>query len=123
MLDHFDNHRTEATRALQAYLVLIGCAARQETLTYGQLANRMGIGGGGVLANTLGHIAHWCQDNELPILPVLVVNQKTWQPGDGYPRYRDIDEEKRDVFRHNWFLHFPPTPESMQDAFHRLHRT
>ena len=41
-IHRFDDDPTNASRALQCYLVLIGCAARRETINYGGLAKRLG---------------------------------------------------------------------------------
>jgi hypothetical protein len=39
----FDQLSSAPARALQIYLVLIGCAANQQTITYAKLAERLGL--------------------------------------------------------------------------------
>ena len=39
----FDQLSSAPARALQMYLVLIGCAANQQTITYTKLAERLGL--------------------------------------------------------------------------------
>ncbi len=45
---------TEPSWALRAYLVLIGCAADRQTVTYGELATRIKRGGPNLLSEPLG---------------------------------------------------------------------
>jgi hypothetical protein len=39
----FNQLASAPARALQIYLVLIGCAANQQVITYGRLADRAGV--------------------------------------------------------------------------------
>jgi hypothetical protein len=71
---------TEPAWGLRAYLILIGCAADRQTVTYDDLARRIKRGGPNLLAKPLGLITRWCQHHRLPALASLVVEQAT-----GYP--------------------------------------
>jgi hypothetical protein len=80
-------HATEPAWALRAYLVLIGCAARHETVTYEQVARRIKRGGPNFLAkplDALNLITRWCQQNTLPALSSLVVDHATGLPTPGF---------------------------------------
>jgi len=60
-------HAGEPAWALRAYLVLIGCAARHETVTYEQLARRIKRGGPNFLAKPLDALnlfTRWCRQKE-----------------------------------------------------------
>src|SRR5271170_600542 len=71
---------TEPAWALRAYLILIGCAADRQTVTYDALARRMKRDGQNLLAKPLDLITRWCQRHELPALASLVVEEGTGLP-------------------------------------------
>ncbi len=68
---------SESSTALRIYLVLIGCAARSETITYGDLARRVKRGGPNLLAAPLYLITRWCTNLGQPQIASLVVKQST----------------------------------------------
>jgi hypothetical protein len=47
-------------RTLQIYLILIGCAANQQVITYGRLAERVGLLTPSWLFASLDRLAEWC---------------------------------------------------------------
>jgi hypothetical protein len=57
---------TEPAWALRAYLVLIGCAADRQMVTYGALAKRVNRGGPNLLREPLDCITRWCTRHGLP---------------------------------------------------------
>lgn len=61
------------------------------------------------LANFLNPILHYCERNDLPLLPILVVSKETGRPGPGFPAVKDLDVERERVFAHNWFGMKPPS--------------
>ena len=71
MANPFPN--TEPAWGLRAYLILIGCAADRQTVTYDALARRIKRGGSNLLAKPLALITRWCQHHSLPALASLVV--------------------------------------------------
>src|SRR5271157_4791298 len=75
---------TEPAWGLRAYLILIGCAADHQTVTYDALARRVKRGGPNLLAKPLGLITRWCQNHSLPALASLVVEQATGLPAPGF---------------------------------------
>jgi len=86
-------------------------------VTYGILAEKMGYEGAGVLDKRLGHVAFYCEQNDLPPLTVIVVNQETGLPGRGFPG-DELHATREQVFNFDWYGLFPPTPEEL-DAAHR----
>ena len=115
----FDEDPTYRNRALQIWLILIGCAARRETLTYGMLVRRMGLHGVmPPLHHQLGHVMYYCQAHGLPPLTVLAVNRQTGRPGGGLDLAHDqFDRSREMVFRFPWYEIVPPTPEELNAAY------
>jgi putative restriction endonuclease len=118
MIRRFDDYPTQENRALQIWQILVGKAANRQTLTYGQLADNLGFKGAGTLAHMLGHIMYFCQQNQLPPLTVLVVNQDTGLPGEGLTG-AELNADREKVFRFRWYDLMPPTPEELADAYRR----
>ncbi|MGO9684223.1 MAG: hypothetical protein ACLPTZ_16865 [Beijerinckiaceae bacterium] len=118
----FENHSHVSTRALQAYLVLIGLAWNRQTITYGQLSQTyMEFGHGGILAAPLGCIMGWCFENGLPPLTALVVNSETGVPGEGLyvEQPGKLPAAQQSVFVFNWYSIFPPKLEELESAGQR----
>ena len=106
---------SESSTALKIYLVLIGCAARSETNTYGDLARRVKRGGPNLLAAPLYLITRWCTNLGQPQIASLVVKQSTGMPAPGFtavPRDQ-IGDEQRGGYAYDWFSFFPPTVEEL----------
>ena len=108
---------TEPSWALRAYLVLIGCAFRSETITYGQLAAAIKRGGPNFLSKPLDCLTRWCTRNGQPQIASLVVEQTTGMPALGFAAVsRDaIPTEHKKVWANDWFSHFPPTVEELAE--------
>jgi hypothetical protein len=120
MPQRFSDDSRIGTRALQAYLVLIGLAWNRQTITYGQLSqNQMQYGQGGILASPLGCIMGWCYENGLPPLTALVVNDQTGLPGEGLYTASDYPATQQRVFGFNWYSLFPPSPDELAAAGER----
>jgi hypothetical protein len=109
MVRAFDG--SEPSTALRAYLVLIGCAARNETMTYGELAKWVKRGGPNLLSKPLDLLTVWCKANGLPALASLVVEQSTGLPAPGFTVVlrADIPAEQKRVWECDWFSFLPPT--------------
>lgn len=112
----FSDVTSATSRATQIFPILIAAAANRQTLTYGVLADMLGFGGAGVFATQLGHIMHWCADNDLPPLTVLVVNAKTGLPGAGLWRIENLHADREKVFGYSWYQLVPPTIEELNEA-------
>src|SRR5580704_4387411 len=77
--------------ALRIYLILICCAARGETVTYEDLAQRAHQQDKGLLTPPLDLVAGWCQASGLPALTILVVDAVTGEPVSGVDAARKGD--------------------------------
>ena len=94
-------------RAMQVWQILIAAAHERRTLTYGEVAGLLGVEGAGVLAQILGLIMTYCQQNGLPPLTVLVVNQDTGLPGSGLTTVEDLPKDREAVYRQDWYSRYP----------------
>jgi len=116
MAKYFDEAPSQSTRALQVWSILVCKAANRQTLTYGQLATYLGFEGAGTLAHILGHVMHYCIQNNLPPLTVLVVNQDTGLPGEGLID-ADLNADREKAFNFNWYGLIPPTAAELANAY------
>jgi hypothetical protein len=105
----FDDLRTDASRGLQIWLILIGKAHNRQTITYEKLATVMGFKKNAAicLPKMLGKVYHYCQKNELPPLTILVVGKKSGMPGDGMPE-GNRDDLREKVYNYKWYNLVPP---------------
>ena len=94
---------------LDISIYLAGKALAKELVTYGELSKKFGGTARGY-GDILGGIAIRCYENELPILPVIVVNAKTRLPSVDALLYEDlgivgekrvVDEQSR-AFAFDW---------------------
>ena len=115
-LRYFSEEATNASRAQQIYQILVSLAHNRQTTTYGRLAGILDFAGAGVFAGMLGHIMNWCDQNELPPLTILVVNQETGLPGSGLTTPVNLHKEREQVFNFNWFDVVPPTAAELAAA-------
>ncbi len=104
--------------ALRLYLILICCAARGETVTYEELAQRAHQQSKALLAPPLDLIAGWCHANTLPPLTLLVVETVTGEPSPGVEatRKRNAVAEQDKVCDYDWFAIFPPSVAELTPA-------
>jgi hypothetical protein len=107
----------EPAWALRAYLVLIGCAADRQTVTYDALARRIKRGGPNLLAKPLALITRWCQQHSLPMLASLVVEQTTGLPAPGFTAISrdEIPHEQERVWESDWYAILPPTIDELAE--------
>jgi hypothetical protein len=108
---------TEPAWGLRAYLVLIGCAADRQTVTYDALARRIKRGGPNLLAKPLAMITRWCQRHSLPAIASLVVEQATGLPAPGFAAVGkdEISSEQGRVWEFDWYSILPPTIEELAE--------
>lgn len=85
---------TSYQRASQIWSLLINAAKDRKTYTYGQIANILGFGGADVMAPILGCIMWFCDENDPPVLTILVVNKETGLPGDGLTTIEDVNKDR-----------------------------
>jgi hypothetical protein len=107
--------QTEPAWALRAYLVLIGCAYRAETISYGELAGAVDRGGPNLMAQPLDCLSRWCARMRQPQIASLVVEQATGLPAPGFNAVArsSISAEQEKVWAYDWFAQFPPSIEEL----------
>ena len=111
----FQDNSTHPSRGLQAYLILIGRAAQQQTIQYRQLGDMMHYGVGPILAQPLGKIMHWCEHEGLPALTVIVVEKETGLPSTGPTTVQQggFSAKQQRVFAFDWYSILPPTRQDL----------
>lgn len=117
MVRYFSENTSLENRALQIWQILIGFAYERKTTTYGEIAEILGYKGAGTMDRQLGYILHFCVQNKLPPLSVLVVNAETGLPGDGFDTIGDLHKAREAVFNYDWFNLMPPTPKQFSHAW------
>lgn len=115
----FNPTSTHPARAVQAWQILISKAMNRQTITYEGLSLLMyKKPAPGVLDHILGHIAYYCQDNELPPLTAIVVGKGRGIPGADIPiDPATFDSERERVYDYDWYNVYPPSEEELEQAF------
>lgn len=103
-------------QAQRIWLILAGQVSGRDTppshnartITYGELALRMGYAdtrAGHMLSRQLGIVGHYCLMNDLPALNALVVNATTKEPGGDVVLTpgRNFRDELRAIYRQDWY--------------------
>ena len=110
--------QTEPAWGLRAYLVLMGCAADRQTVSYDDLARRINRGGPNLLARPLDLITRWCQQHSVPAIASLVVEQGTGLPAPGFSAVSkdEIPREQERVWEFDWYGILPPTIEELAET-------
>ena len=103
-------------RSLQIWMLLVCAARERKSFTYGEIATILGMQGAGVMGRFLGPIMRYCEENDLPPLTVLVVNQNSGLPGPGLETTFDIDSDRERVFKWDWFDSPPPETHDFMAA-------
>ncbi|MCK9284899.1 MAG: hypothetical protein M0P39_11510 [Rhodocyclaceae bacterium] len=115
----FNPSSSHPDRAVQAWLILVGAAMNRQTLTYEGLSLLMyRRKAQGVLDRILGHVAFYCNDNDLPALTSIVVGKKRGTPGADIPmdlERRDTERER--VYAKDWYDIYPPSAEKLRESF------
>ncbi len=93
----------------------------RQTLTYLLLSQKMyKKDAAGVLDKTLGHIAFYCEDNDLPPLTILVVGKTRGRPGLDIPLDPDeYDSAREKVYFYDWYNVYPPTASDLLESYKR----
>jgi hypothetical protein len=91
----------------------------RQTLTYEQLSILMfRRRAAGVLDGTLGHIAFYCIDNDLPPLSAIVVGKRRGRPGHDIPvDPATLDADRERVYGYDWFGIRPPSEADLTAAY------
>ena len=119
MLKLLNQNPSRESRAVQIWQILIGKAHNRQTITYGQLAELLVGSGAGVMAQNLDPIMHFCIQNGLPSLTILVVNANTGSPGEGLKLEGAENSEREKVFKHKWFDIQVPSEEDFAEALRK----
>ena len=114
----FSDLATNPARAMQSYLVLVGCAKRRQTIRQGDLARQLGYKGTGhAFRPMLGHVQRYCAQALLPCLTAIVVTEK----GDPRPELDEalgpVHRVQEAVFSFDWHAIAPPTVEQLVEAW------
>jgi alkylated DNA nucleotide flippase Atl1 len=107
---------TRYERSMQIWSLLICAAKERKTYTYGDVADILGMGGAGVMAQFLAPIMWLCEDRDWPPLTVLVVNQNSGLPGDGLTTIENVNTDREKVFNFDWFGVVPPSLQGFTSA-------
>lgn len=120
----FNPSSVHPDRAHQAWQILVGAAMNRQTLTYLGLSQKMyRKDAAGVLDKVLGHIAYFCNDNDLPALTAIVVGKGRGSPGADIPADRTrMDEIREAVYEVDWYNIVPPTPSQLKECFDRNYK-
>jgi hypothetical protein len=111
----FDQISSAPVRALQIYLVLIGCAANRQTITYAKLSERLGLLTPSWLPPSLSYLADWCLHEGLPPLTSLALADDAGVPGPGYPlRLESLPAQQSRARRFDWYAIMPPTVADLE---------
>ena len=105
-------------RAQQVWQVLTSAAHNHQIITYGRLAELIGMGPG-TLAGPLGCIMYFCEQQGLPPLTALVVQKRGGRPGQGLTSVnpKEIDEQRQKVYACWWFRRLPPSAQDFAEAY------
>ena len=123
-MDRQSQARPSDVRAQQVWTILIGAASNRQTMTYLELAIRMGFKENvpaRVTAPYMDAVARYCQQAGLPPLTVLVVGQNTGIPGDGLlpfiPEDSTYDAEREKVYQCQWHQMVVPSPDEFRGVW------
>ena len=112
---------TLAQRAMQFWSVLVFAARTQQVLSYEMLFQLTGVVARGQ-SKELGIIWTYCEQQQLPILTSIVLEQSTGRPADPLlnAALTDLAAEHRRVFIFDWFKNPAPTLAEFQAAAAKL---
>ena len=104
-------------RAYRAWPVLTARASARQTITYGELADHLGIHVRPI-RYVLGRIQDWCLAEQKPPLTILVVNKGQGLQGEGFIAWdtSDLDQGFRTVYAYPWHELSNPFEFAANDA-------
>ncbi len=107
-----------AIRALQAWQYLIGKASNRQIIRYCELSKLMEYKSARPLSSILGCIMFFCEQNNLPPLTIIVVNENGI-PGEGFTaeNLEDYHAKRENVFKYQWYKMIPPKVEEFRNAY------
>lgn len=106
-----------AERAAQIWGVLALAAKNRQILTYSIVGKLIGVPARG-LGHLLEPIQSYCLLKELPPLTILVVQEETGLPGQGFSAASagELAKKQLQVFEYDWIDHGAPKPEQLAHA-------
>jgi hypothetical protein len=115
----FNPKATRSARAVQAWQILVGKAMNRQTVTYDDLGKLMfRREAAGVLDKILGHVAFYCNDNNLPPLTSIVVGKRRGTPGADIPiDLTTLDKQREKVYGWDWYNVYPPSEAELAEAY------
>lgn len=118
LTNNTDKGNKSSARALQAWQVLIGKAFNRQIVHYDELSKTMEYTDNRPMSTILGCIMYFCDQNNLPPLTILVVNQEG-VPGDGFciENINNYHQMREDVHNYEWYKIVPPSIGEFQTAF------
>lgn len=79
-----DPQMAKPAKTDEVFEYLKRCATQMRTVSYGEIANHVGIAAIGI-GNQLGYIRdRVCRERGLPWLNAIAVRAETWRPGDSF---------------------------------------
>ena len=116
MAQFFRDDSHIGTRALQAYLILIGLAWTRRTITSDELSHNRMQHYDDTVSSLVGCVGGWCYENGLPPLAALIVERETELPADGLYTESDYPATTQQVYGFDWYSVIPPSPEELASA-------
>lgn len=88
-------------------------------ITYGDLAKQMNMNpkAGVTLSKHLGIIGLYCQQENLPPLNTIAVNDQTGDPGIGRIETEGFSKDQKKVLKAEWFSIRPPTIRAFRAVY------
>jgi len=117
MTQTYDELGTAAGRAQQIWLILLAFAMCEQTVTYENLAERMGLSkhAARFLSQFLGPVYYYCDEHKLPPLTSIVVDVHTGVPGwDGGFDISKVPALQRKVYDFDWYSICPPSRRELE---------
>lgn len=101
----------------KCWQILVAYAGMGKPITYGQLAELVGMGqtGNTITKNGVVYVMAYCQKHKgaMPALNAIVCNRSDAAPGEQIPNRQSMF----DVFDFDWYDVIPPTPEQFEAAW------
>lgn len=102
-------------RSLQFWSVLVHAARTHNVLSYEQVERMTGIPRFGQ-TQILANILYYCQQQGLPHLTCIVIEQATGMPASDDFQNLDLSAEIRRIFVYDWLSHGAPKVEDFEAA-------
>jgi hypothetical protein len=87
-------------------------------LGYEKSESGPGSTGAGVMGDRLAALLWWCEQNDLPLLTSIFVNEDGL-PGQGFYQHlrsQDVPGAQQQVLRYDWYAIEPPTVDELREA-------